>query len=405
MTAAVVHTSGGTHFPALNAYRAVGMLMVLANHAAFATGFVLRHDLGRVIARFDIAVPMFFVMSGFLLYRPYAVAAFERTAVPDLRQFYRGRLLRIVPGYWLALIGVAALFGTSAPDVRGWIANLLVLPAFGVDAAYAITPAWSIGVEVCFYALLPLYGVLLARRAARSAGVARCLLLGAAALFVAGQLFRFGVVLGLEGNPSIQARSLLVLPMYLDLFATGIALAVLSVNPTTQLERITQWSGRHPALCWLLAGGLLLAVSTMRAPTAPFGLNGVEYLPRQFAYSVISAIWLAPAIFGDQRSGRLRALLSSRPLHFAGAISLSFYLWHLSFVEEAKRWTISGYDRLVETASRAAVEDPDSLQTLVTFTGSFPRVALVATAATAVVATLVYKLVEEPFLKHKGAQR
>jgi peptidoglycan/LPS O-acetylase OafA/YrhL len=134
-------------------------------------------------------------------------------------------------------------------------------------------------------------------------------------------------------------------------------------------------------------------------------LNGVEYLPRQLAYSVISALWLAPAIFGDQSAGRLRAVLAAKPLAYLGSISLSFDLWHLSFVEQAKEWTIRGYDELVERAARAAVTDPTSFDTLLTFTGSWPKVSAVAFAATLAVAAAANRFVEQPFLRLKAKPR
>ncbi len=398
-------TSAGAHFPGLDAYRAIGMTMVLLNHAAFATGYVLRGgEVGRIVARFDLAVPMFFVLSGFLLFRPFARAALDGRPSPDVRRFYRSRLLRIIPGYWVAVVGVGVIFDLYPDDAWAWVANLLVLPAFGSHEPYALTQAWSIGVEICFYAALPLLAALLTRGTDASDPTAtqRRMLVGTAALFVIGQGFRAAVVLGLEGDPELQARTLLWLPMYLDLFATGMALAVLSARPDVPAPRPAAWTGRHPALCWLGAAAALLLVSRMRAPNAPFGLNGTEYLPRQLAYSAISALWLAPAIFGDQMAGRLRAVLRSRPLTFLGAISLSFYLWHLALVEQAKEWTIEGYDELV---TRAASATPGTLETLVTFTGSWPRVAAVAFVASSVVATVCFKLVEVPFQRLKAPRR
>src|SRR5690349_18394994 len=74
--------SAGTHFPCLDAYRGIGMTMVLLNHAAYATGFPFRdtplsNALTPFIARLDLSVPMFFVMSAFLLYRPFAKATLQ----------------------------------------------------------------------------------------------------------------------------------------------------------------------------------------------------------------------------------------------------------------------------------------------------------------------------------------
>lgn len=413
----VPEASGGVHFPCLDAYRAIGMTMVLANHAAYATGYIQRADsadanllqqnLAPLIARFDLAVPMFFVLSGFLLYRPFAQGELRGRSGPSLRTFYRRRALRILPGYWAALGGLAVFaamstaFDLGIESIGAWLGNLLVLPAVGVpvercvgDACtvgYGITQAWSIGVEIVFYLLLPLW-VPLAHRAVRrwsSAHPARGMFLGCAALWLAGTAFRAVIVVS---EPSWTGQTLLWLPMYLDLFAVGMALGVVSAAVTqgAAVPRALRWAGEHPAACWVAALVLLFAVAQMEPPSVPFGLEGREYLPRQLAYGLISAIWLAPSIFGDQRAGLLRRTLASRPLVYLGGISLSFYLWHLAFVEQAKAWTVPDYGQL---------------EGLAVFQGHYLLVAAIAFVATLVVASAVYQAVELPFLRRKRRRR
>ena len=65
-------------FPTLNAVRGIGALMVLTTHAAFNTGQILRGWPGAVLARLDFGVPLFFVLSGFLLSRPFFLAIGRR---------------------------------------------------------------------------------------------------------------------------------------------------------------------------------------------------------------------------------------------------------------------------------------------------------------------------------------
>jgi peptidoglycan/LPS O-acetylase OafA/YrhL len=289
--------------------------------------------------------------------------------------------------------------------VWAWVANLFVLQAFGSTVPYGITQAWSIGVEISFYLALPLWAPLVHRAIARrttpqgashpvvdpgrfAAPVVVRLLVAAGALWVAGNVFRIVVVVA---GPGWQGRSLNWLPMYLDLFAVGMLLAVVSavVAEGAVVPRVFLWAGRHPVWCWVVAAAGLVLVAQMEPPPEPFMLNGAEYIPRQFGYGVIAAVWLAPAIFGDQRAGRLRAVLASRPMVYLADLSLSFYLWHLAFVDQAKEWTVPGYRQL---------------EGLAVFTGSFPLVLLVATAATLVVSAVVYHLVERPFLRLKDGR-
>lgn len=406
--------SGGIHFPCLDAYRAIGMTMVLAIHAGYATGYIPRaaspdanavqQVLGPLLARFDVALPMFFVLSGFLIYRPFAVRYLEGSTNPGLRTFYRRRAFRIFPAYWVALVGLAVVswlsgaFDLGITTVGSWIGNGLVLPAVGVpvdrcvDGAcgtgYGITQAWSIGVEVVFYALLPLWA-----RAAH-AGLRRlwphsgvgALLAGCAVLWLTGNAFRLLVVLG---EPSWTGQSLLWLPMYLDFLAIGMGFAAASaaLAGRQRLPAPLQWAGAHPVACWAMAGLVLVLVAQMDPPSEPFLLEGAEYLPRQLGYGLIAGLWLVPCMFGDQSAGRLRAVLASRPLAYLGGISLSFYLWHLAFVEQAKAWTVPNYG---------------DLEGLAVFQGNPAVVTALAFVLSFIVASVIYRFVELPFLRRKG---
>ncbi len=402
-------TGDRPHFPCLDAYRGIGMTMVLCNHAAYSTGFIQQSALGPIVARFDLSVPMFFVISGFLLFRPYARAILTDRPLGGAGRFYRRRAQRILPSYWLALAGIGALLGLAIPTLRDWIGNILLLPAFGVPVqvcsgatchqAYGITQAWSIGVEATFYLLLPPFAALLARTLARRPAPSRRagLLLACAGLYGVGAGFRIAVV---AAAPPWARTSLLWLPMFLDLFAVGMALAVISAAPAElggRLRRAAERAADHPALCWLAAGVLFAVMTRFAPPAEPFGLNGREYVPRQFVYGIASAAWLLPAMFGDQAAGRLRRVLASRPLVHLGAVSLSFYLWHLALVEQVKAWTVPDY-----AALRAAAANPqpgNPLGGLETFTGNFWLVAGLTWLLSLAVATVLHRTVELPGMR------
>src|SRR6266516_1997197 len=97
----------GRSLPMLDGLRAVAALAVLLTHVAFQTGEVARAAGGAVLARLDAGVAVFFVLSGFLLYRPYALARASGTPRPSIRRYVLRRAARILPAYWLALGAVA----------------------------------------------------------------------------------------------------------------------------------------------------------------------------------------------------------------------------------------------------------------------------------------------------------
>src|ERR671917_2795310 len=62
----------------------------------------------------------FFVLSGFLLSRPWFAAALESRRPPDLRRYVHARVARIAPAYYAALMGsIVLLWGLSGtPGLR-----------------------------------------------------------------------------------------------------------------------------------------------------------------------------------------------------------------------------------------------------------------------------------------------
>ena len=54
-----------------------------------------------------LGVTLFFVLSGFLLYRPFAAWSINGAPWPGLRRYAQARILRIVPAYWVVLTVLA----------------------------------------------------------------------------------------------------------------------------------------------------------------------------------------------------------------------------------------------------------------------------------------------------------
>ncbi|MFY9489456.1 MAG: acyltransferase, partial [Mycobacterium sp.] len=101
---------GGTRsfLPAVEGMRACAAMGVVLTHVAFQTG---SQDgvLGRLLHRFDLAVAVFFALSGFLLWRGHAAAAREMRHRPATGHYLRSRLVRIMPGYLVAVVIILTL--------------------------------------------------------------------------------------------------------------------------------------------------------------------------------------------------------------------------------------------------------------------------------------------------------
>src|SRR5690348_9888703 len=102
-------TSGGSmprrmrrdRYPLVDGLRAVAAIGVLLTHSAISSGLVTADGIGfRYAQRLEVGVTIFFVISGFVLYRPFLLA---RRDLPRLGGYAWRRALRIVPAYWIAL--------------------------------------------------------------------------------------------------------------------------------------------------------------------------------------------------------------------------------------------------------------------------------------------------------------
>lgn len=370
-------------FPAFDGLRAIAVFSVVVTHVSFLTGANGNHVAGGLFARMDIGVAIFFLISGFLLYRPFAGAHLDGRPGPAVLPFLRRRALRIFPAYWLALTIVllvsdsAAAQMTDLPSLLRFYSLLHIYDAERVLGP--ISQSWSLGTEISFYAFLPLYAALLAKRGTTPEQRVRAQLAGLAALYAGSVAFRLAA-LAFDWPHNGMLSTWLVSTT--DYFALGMLLAVGSLWWRHRTPRLLD----HPALpvvSWAVAAALFLFVSYgLDIPRTVIDYTPRQQMMRQFLYGLTGFFLLVPAVFGDQDRGLVRRLLRSRAFVLAGLVSYGIYLWHNFFLEKVLA--------LTGTAP---------------FTGGFGRVLLAVVALTLVVATASYVLVEKPALRWKERRR
>jgi peptidoglycan/LPS O-acetylase OafA/YrhL len=336
-------TSRTERYPCFDGLRAFAALSVIGVHTAFASGFTGRTLLGRYSARLEIGVSVFFVISGFLLYRPFAASHFGSGDAVATRRFWARRLRRIVPAYWLAFLVITYVL--HADVVRsGWgsLAAYLGFAQIYVPSMSltGITQAWSLCTEMTFYLALPLWALMLGRhRHQRTAsGQLRAELCGLGLLVALSVAFRCWVLTQHFGLALVMPNWL---PAYTDLFALGMLLAVLSAwQSATGRELAAVRNPAMPFACWALAGVAFVAVSNLGLPLTPVTASplGVS-LVRQTLYGLFALFLVAPAVFGPQDRGLVRGLLRARPLALIGVVSYGVYLWHEAGMTLFMRWT------------------------------------------------------------------
>src|SRR3954447_17958902 len=113
---------GHPRFPLLDSLRAIAVLCVVLTHTGALSGLNEESSLGDFTARLTIGVTIFFLISGFLLYRPFVNARMNGAPQTPLAVYAKRRFLRIFPAYWLALTALA--IAPRLPQVfsgRWWV--------------------------------------------------------------------------------------------------------------------------------------------------------------------------------------------------------------------------------------------------------------------------------------------
>ncbi len=320
---------GNPRFPLVDGLRAIAAMSVVVFHIAGATFFTLSHPFGGYAARLNVGVTLFFVISGFLLYRPYLAARFGGPPAPRLREYARRRALRILPAYWVALL-VLGLAADLAFNGHVWVYALL-LQGYRLEWVLGgIGPAWSLSIEVAFYAALPLFALVLARleRGRPRATMIRIEGTGLALVYVGALAVRTLAFHAAGGQAALHTTLLGTA----DWFAGGMALALASVvlqdrERSSTLARIVI---DRPWLPWTLAGVLFFIVSTRLGIQNGFipVYTGRQWLAQQVLFGLIGVLVAAPAIFSGERRGVVRGLLGHRLVAWIGLISYGVFLWH-----------------------------------------------------------------------------
>lgn len=156
-------TSSGTFIPEIDGLRFVAIAAVVAFHIyeylITRLGMSPLGVVGNAFLHGNRGVPLFFVISGFILGRPFAAHYLHGSTIPKLKDFYWRRVTRLEPPYLLALVAVFAGLVTFSSG-RG-LRHLLASAAYSHNLIYG-TPnpfyglAWSLEIEVQFYCLIPL---------------------------------------------------------------------------------------------------------------------------------------------------------------------------------------------------------------------------------------------------------
>jgi peptidoglycan/LPS O-acetylase OafA/YrhL len=320
-----------TRFGGLDGLRAMAAIFIVIHHVGFDSGSTFREPMMPYLGRADVGVPIFFVLSGFLLYRPFVSSLLDGGATPGSYKFWIKRLVRVYPAYWVALVVMLVLGGIAVRGPYGFFFSATLLhiyhPSRGISG---ITQSWSLGTEIAFYLALPLWHRLVVRIAGKRSVNRRAAraLIGTAVLYGSSVLFRTVIAVSKPSFAKITPQWFFAQS---DIFAIGMALAVCHAWARHNDDmaavihgisrRVGLWYLGALAMFWFTATQLELAVGLETAGT-------VHEMIRQFFYGLIGLALVLPMAWGGGVPTRIGRFLNSRVMTYLGTLSYGVYLWH-----------------------------------------------------------------------------
>ncbi|MFL5895591.1 MAG: acyltransferase family protein [Thermoleophilaceae bacterium] len=367
---------GGGRFIAGDPLRGIACLVVLFWHVAVASAGIvppggispgLKGELGSLgpsVVTLSISVWFFFVLSGYLISGPFVRAVVRADGRrPRLGAYARNRVLRIVPGYWAILTFSLLIVGTAGDSLKH------IALFYGFAHVYdqgPFTPrmvqAWTLDVEVIFYAaipllLLPLAGFLRGRWTPWAR--ASVILAGCAAVAA------WSLTYGIRGPTSG-----LCVPGSLWAFTPGIALA--TVEPLLRPRFEGRGFGR-------LAVWALVAVAIVAFLADTYVVDVKNGRQQNFVAAFACGAFLAAPLVLQWTTGGAWRWLDNRFLHWFGVRAYGIYLTHVVAIFELRHLIA----RLGTVSSALLVV--------------WPLVMVMSTIAGA----LSYRYIERPFLERR----
>lgn len=342
---------------ALDGVRAVACIMVVIFHS---TGIINTYwgiykipffaALNLFLAE---GVTLFFLLSGFLLFLPYAQALLFEKRWPQARIFYLRRILRIVPGYFFSLFAIVLLAKPYYFTFHNGKTLLFFLTfLMSKEQAFVVNPVyWSLAIEFQYYILLPLIalGISVLTRLVHPKRRLWVVIVSLLAMVTWGLAARFWgeAVFGrpdalsfLASHPILKGITFLVYGSstldtgkYLEDFAIGMLSAVCYIvvtNPSRGdiyrrvLLRLSPW-------LWWIGIALLVFAAWRNDPLTARTFEVYPHWAIELAFSLAFGCCMLAILFNG--TGVLKRFFEWTPLRWVGLISFSLFLWHFPVID------------------------------------------------------------------------
>jgi Predicted acyltransferases len=344
----------------LDGLRGIAILLVIFYHIHQSAPPIdeLKYPwLGAITITTNTGVTLFFILSGFLLFQPYAKALLTNGPWPSLRRFYLRRVLRIIPAYYCALFIISILFSPQFLQPDHWGSFVLFL-TFLMDTTKETFrqldgPFWTLAIEWQFYMLLPFIALgfsFVIKRLPHCNTEGRRLL---AILSGCTIVLIWALVLRWFGSLNLVTSSFDSFPQavfallhgydgkYFEVFSQGMALSACFCFATQSQAgaRLNRWFKRLSPFM-LVTGLLVLYICALwifnlfyyKQHEFPFmdGLNPYFVVYNGTFIGIGYTLCMCALLFGPRF---LQRIVEFAPLKKVALISFGLYMWHLPFIQ------------------------------------------------------------------------
>lgn len=378
--------------------RALACLMVVAHHVAqrLSPAALVPEQawmpLAMTMAAFGVSA--FFVLSGYLLARPFWLALDASEPMPSLRTYVIRRAARVLPGFWLALTVTFVLsFTVLGFPFDGILVLRYIAGMLGLSAVHWLTwfpvefnlPLWSIGAELISYVVLPLCMMLLFRLRLRG-WMARLAWLAVIAAVVGLQLLALQY---LQPDPyqrgwehGTVGGSKFWWPNYSPFgFYAIFCIGALAAGVQVRLPKLR--SGWFDLVALGGFGGVLASLAYGFPVADAFGLASVPYGFPWFPLAIATILVAVPS------SVTVHRLTEIAPVAYVARVSFGVYVWHYFLMEIVR-----------------VLWEPGFVYWGMTNTYAWAWISLAVVVLSFFIATLSYALLEEPIIRWaRGLER
>lgn len=323
----------------------------------------------KLLFELNLGLICFFVLSGFLLYQAFVRASLSDGPRVDFKRYAVRRSTRIVPAYWVSLVGCLLLYwlvglNKMIPSIEQIPLFALFTQNYSADTVMELNPVtWTLSIEMALYLVLPLIGLAAYRLGPKRIRFQVSMLIGLIGVTLAWNALVFTG----DWRP-IGPKAL---PAYIGHFALG----MLGALWFERRRKVTSEPLGAAATALLAAAGVAFVfLGGYWHETSGSGITYATFsgLPAALGFALVitaAAAGRGPAI----------DWLRARPLVGVGVISYGVYLWHLPL--------------LLATRHLGLLPDPFVLRVLVV-----SSLALLAGFAS-------WHLIERPLINRFGTTR